>query len=60
MAGIKKLVPSKVSNSIMMAATSNAGNANRPSTVATNMPQIDSGRRIMVSPRQRYCSTVTT
>ena len=60
MAGMKKLVMSVLSNIIMMALTSSAGNASRPRTVAMKMPQTDSGMRISVMPLQRACSTVVT
>ena len=57
---MKKLVMSVLSNNIMMALTSNAGNASRPRIVAMKMPQTDSGMRISVMPLQRACSTVVT
>ena len=57
---MKKLVPISRSSSIMIAATSSAGNASKPRIVATKMPQTDSGSRIIVMPRQRACSTVVT
>ncbi len=59
-AGMKKLVPISRSSSIMIAATSSAGNASKPRIVATKMPQTDSGIRIIVMPRQRAWSTVVT
>ena len=58
--GMKKLVPRQLSSSIMTAPTSKAGKASRPRMVATKMPQIDSGIRISVMPRQRACRTVVT
>ena len=60
MAGIKKLVPSKISKSIIIADTRSAGNANRANSVATKMPHTVNGSLIIVRPRQRYCKTVTT
>ena len=57
---MKKLVPIRRSRIIMMAATSNAGNASRPKMVATKMPHTESGMRMSVMPRQRACSTVVT
>ncbi len=57
---MKKLVPMSRSSSIMMALTSSAGNASKPSTVAMKMPQTERGMRISVMPRQRACSTVVT
>ena len=45
---------------IITALTSRAGKASRPRMVAMKMPQIDSGMRINVMPRQRACSTVVT
>ena len=60
MAGMKKLVPSRLSRPIIMALTSRAGNASKPRIVAMKMPHTDSGMRISVMPRQRACSTVVT
>ena len=57
---MKKLVPSNRSSSIMMALTNSAGNASSARIVAMKMPQIVSGSRIIVMPRVRACSTVTT
>ena len=45
---------------IMMALTNSAGNASSARIVAMKMPQIVSGSRIIVMPRVRACSTVTT
>jgi hypothetical protein len=59
-AGMKKLVPARLSRVIMTADTNKAGKARRPNTVAVKMPHTDSGMRIMVMPRQRACSTVVT
>ena len=58
MAGMKKLVPIRLSSSIITALTNSAGNASRPSTVAAKMPQMDSGMRISVMPRVRACRMV--
>ena len=60
MAGMKKLVPSSRSNSIITQATNSAGKASSAMTVAVKMPQTVSGMRISVMPRVRPCSTVTT
>ena len=60
MAGMKKLVPIRLSRIIMTQLTNSAGKASRASTVAMKMPQTVSGRRISVMPRVRACSTVTT
>ena len=57
---MKKLVPSVWSSSIMMALTNRAGNASSARMVAMKMPHTVSGRRIIVMPRVRACSTVTT
>ena len=57
---MKKLVPSVRSSVIMMALTNRAGNASNARMVAMKMPQTVSGRRIIVMPRVRACSTVTT
>ena len=57
---MKKLVPSVRSSSIMMALTNSAGNASSARMVAMKMPHTVSGRRIIVMPRVRACSTVTT
>ena len=57
---MKKLVPSVRSSSIMMALTNKAGNASSARMVAMKMPHTVSGRRIIVMPRVRACSTVTT
>ena len=57
---MKKLVPSVWSSSIMMALTNSAGNASSARMVAMKMPHTVSGRRIIVMPRVRACSTVTT
>ena len=59
-AGMKKLVPSEWSSVIMIALTKRAGNASSARIVAMKMPQTVSGRRIIVIPRVRACSTVTT
>ena len=60
MAGMKKLVCSNLSNSIMMPLTKSAGNASSASTVAMKMPHTVSGMRIIVMPRVRACKTVVT
>ena len=57
---MKKLVPSVWSSVIMMALTNSAGNASSARMVAMKMPHTVSGRRIIVIPRVRACSTVTT
>ena len=57
---MKKLVPSVWSSVIMIALTNSAGNASRPRIVAMKMPHTVSGRRIIVMPRVRACSTVVT
>ncbi len=57
---MKKLVPSVWSSSIMMALTNSAGNARSARMVAMKMPHTVRGRRIIVMPRVRACSTVTT
>ena len=57
---MKKLVISSLSNNIMIALTSNAGNASRPRIVAMKMPQTDSGMRISDMPLQRAWRTVVT
>ena len=57
---MKKLVPSRRSNSIMTEATNSAGKASSAITVAVKMPHTVSGMRISVMPRVRACSTVTT
>ncbi len=57
---MKKLVPSVRSSSIMIALTNSAGNASSARIVAMKIAQIVSGSRIMVMPRVRACSTVTT
>ena len=59
-AGMKKLVPSRLSSPIMIALTSSAGKASSARIVAMKMPQTDNGMRISVMPRHRACSTVTT
>jgi len=58
MAGMKKLVPTNLSSSIMTALTKRAGNANRPRMVAIIMPQTVNGIRISVMPRVRACRIV--
>ena len=57
---MKKLVPSSLSNSIMIEATNNAGKASSAITVAVKIPHTVNGIRISVMPRARACSTVTT
>ena len=57
---MKKLVPSKRSNSIITEATNSAGKASSAITVAVKMPHTVRGKRINVMPRVRACSTVTT
>ena len=57
---MKKLVPSTLSNSIMTEATNKAGKASSARMVAVKMPHTVKGRRIIVIPRVRPCSTVTT
>ena len=57
---MKKLVPSAWSSVIMIALTNSAGNASSARIVAMKMPHTVSGRRIIVIPRVRACSTVTT
>ncbi|MNS95541.1 hypothetical protein D3C72_1298080 [compost metagenome] len=59
-AGMKKLVPSRRSNSIMMALTNSAGKASRARIEAMKMPQTESGMRNRVMPWVRACSTVVT
>ncbi|MCY1491807.1 hypothetical protein D3C76_846800 [compost metagenome] len=49
-AGMKKLVPSRRSNSSMMALTNSAGNASRARIEAMKMPHTDSGMRNRVMP----------
>jgi hypothetical protein len=59
-AGTKKLVPSVLSSSIMMADTNSAGNASSARMVAMRMPHTESGMRSSVMPRVRACSVVVT
>ncbi len=44
----------------MIALTNSAGNASSARIVAMKMPHTVSGSRIIVIPRVRACSTVTT
>ena len=53
MAGIKKLVPSKLSSVIMIQETISAGKANKAKIVAVKIPHTVSGMRINVIPRVR-------
>ncbi|MOA55447.1 hypothetical protein D3C78_1792390 [compost metagenome] len=48
--GMKKLVPSRRSNSSMMALTNRAGKASRARIDAMKMPHTDSGMRNRVMP----------
>ena len=50
---MKKLVPSRRSNSIITQPTNSAGKASSAMTVAVKMPQTVSGMRISVMPRVR-------
>jgi hypothetical protein len=60
MEGMKKLVPSSRSKSIITAPTNRAGKARSARTVAVKMPHTVRGILMSVMPRARPCSTVTT
>ena len=57
-AGMKKLVPSKLSSVIIKHPTNKAGNANIARTVAVKIPQIVKGNLIKVMPLALNCKTV--